>query len=194
MKNLLSLLISILSFITFGQNCDTSNGKLINCIDQNGLKQGYWESKNKEIISTSHHCFGTCCREYTNFAYYILSKELYKDGKKVGISEYYTGDKDENLIKRINYLANGDVIEENLKGSYSLKINADSTLIEGSVYREIDTIAVLCNNKVCNFKTAEGLQLIRFEFIDIFQLEYEILSLQMYYYDTEIRKMKARIH
>ena len=192
MKMLLSILLITFSLTTFGQTCARDNGKLINCIDQAGLRQGYWETKHQEIIGTTEHCFTYCFRITNNVAEYMISKEWYLDGEKTGICEYYSGDKEEALIKTIEYLANGDVIEENKKGNYSLKIKADSTLIQGSVYRENDTISVTCINNNCHFKTLQGLQLIQFDITDIYALEYEITSLQMHYYDAEIRKVKAR--
>ncbi len=58
MTGILTIFLLTLSLTALGQTCDTINGKVINCIDTNRLKQGYWELARKKVIVSGYSGLG----------------------------------------------------------------------------------------------------------------------------------------
>lgn len=149
----LFLLLIIVSKICFAQDCETINLELFkelpkdfprkaNCIDKNGLKQGWWiyyQIDNETDFNGNK-------RSFVNYYYY----GKYKDNKKTGFwlkqyvayinrvtrTEYYNYEKDTiwDIV---------DFIDDKVKIIY----NRDSTFINSMTIRNFkkDTFYISCN-------------------------------------------------
>lgn len=192
MTNILTILLLTLSLTTYGQTCDTINEKLINCVDTNGLRQGYWELTKKKILVSGHGGLGSKegCRYFEKAEYYPLAKGEYLNDKKIGTWEYYLGDKSAHLTRKITYFKNGSIRDENLVDRYLIEISKDTLKVKGQLYHYLDTINIDCQANVCKVELSNSEDLFRFEFTDMDKLEFELLRIQMGVYNREIKKKK----
>ncbi len=181
----------MVSLTTYGQTCDTIEGKLINCVDTFGQRQGYWEQTKKKILVSGYGGLGSKegCRYFENAEYYPLAKGEYKDNKKIGPWEYFSGDHLSKLERKITYYQNGSVKDENLNDQYNINISSDTLKVKGDFYHELDTISINCHAQNCSLVLSIGQELMSFEFIDMDKLEYELLRLKIGEYNRQI-KMK----
>lgn len=192
MTNILTIFLLTISLTTFGQTCDTINGKLINCVDSNGLRQGQWELTKKKILVSGYGGLGSKdgCRYFEKAEYYPLAKGAYKDNRKIGTWEYYTGDKSANLEKKITYYVDGSIEDENLLDRYTIEISSDTLKVNGQLYHDLGTLNIACQTGVCSINLSDGQQVMSFDFVDMDRLEFEMLRLQMGEYNREIKKKK----
>lgn len=191
MTGILTILLLTLSLTAIGQTCDTINGKVINCIDTSGLKQGYWEITRKKIIVSGYSGLGSKegCRYFEKADFIPVAKGHYKDGKKIGTWDYYSDN--DHLIsvdKQITYYSNGNQKIENGTEQYSIEINKDTSEVTGQFFHDFDTIQINCKNQLCVLTLTNKTELITFPFSDIYGIEYELLRLRMGIYDREIRR------
>src|SRR5690554_6509362 len=151
MANILIILLLTFSLSTLGQTCDTINGKLINCADAIGLRQGHWELTKKKILVSSYGGLGSKegCRYFEKAEYYPFAKGEYRDNKKVGTWEYYSGDKLANLEREITYYKDGSIKDNNMFEQYKIMISNDTLKVTGQVYHNLDTLILNCQNRNC---------------------------------------------
>ena len=192
MTNILTILLLTISLTTYGQTCDTIDEKLINCVDTNGLRQGYWELTKKEILVSGYGGLGSKegCRYFEKAEFYPLAKGEYFDDKKIGTWEYYSGDKSATLERKITYFDNGSIKDENLSDRYLIEISMDTSKVKGQLYHDLDTVIIECHSKFCTIQLSDNQLLTSFEFVDMDKLELELLRLQMGVYNREIKKKK----
>ena len=133
MTNILTIILFTISLASFGQSCDTIGGNLVNCKDAAGLRQGYWELTNKKVLFSRYGGLGSeeGCRYFEKVEYYPLARGQYEDDNKIGTWKYFSGDKLENLERKIKYFKNGAIKDNNLSDRYLLNISSDTTSING---------------------------------------------------------------
>lgn len=194
MTNLLTILLLIISLTTYGQTltCDTIDGKLINCTDTAGIRQGYWELTEKKILVSGYEGLGSeeGCRYFEKAEHYPRSSGTYKNGKKIDTWNYYSGEHLISLDRKITYYKDGSVKDDNLASRYTLNISNDSTNISGQYFHDLDSIRINCQANKCLLKLTDGQELMSFQFNDINKIEYELLRLNLGVYDREIKKKK----
>jgi len=193
MTNILTILLLTISLTTYGQTCDTIDGKLINCTDTAGLRQGYWELTKKKILVSGYGGLGSKegCRYFEKAEYYPRSKGAYKDGKKIGTWDYYSGEHLISLDRKITYYEDGSIKDDNSADRYMLNISSDTTVITGQFYHDLDSIRINCRENKCLLTFTSGQELMSFQISDIDKLEYELLRLKIGVYDREIKKTHA---
>lgn len=204
MKIFLTIFLTFLILNTFGQSCDTLDGKAINCIDSLKLKQGYWIHRKNKLISSSYNGLGSesGCQYNAKYEPIAIIQGEYKDNKKIGKWEYFYGHHSLSLDRIVTYLENGDLKIENydyaiakdgnLVNHYYLKINNDSTIIKGKFYHELDSLTISLENDICEIKLSNKNNLLSFNNFNLDKLEYEILRLQLSVYDRDIKIKKTR--
>ena len=192
MKQYLCLIHLVISLTAYGQTCDTIDGKFINCIDSTGYRQGYWELTEKKILVSGYNGFGSKegCRYFEEAEYYLRSSGNYKNGKKVGTWNFYSGEQLVSLDRKITFYENGSIKDENLGGRYTLNINNDSSAINGQFFHDLDSIRIDCKANKCILKLTYGQELMSFQFKDLDKVEYELLRLNLGVYDLEIKMKK----
>lgn len=195
MKHLLVILFIIISFLSSGQTCDTINGRLINCVDSLGRRQGKWETLKKTIVSGSYSGYGNKdgCQYIENSVWQPIVIGQYKDNKKVGIWEYIVWEGYDNswVEKNITYYDNGSIIESNRSYNSVIEFNKDSSVVEGFTIHDRDSIYITCTNKMCVFKLNSDKKIISFQYTDYEKFEYELLCLTLGIYNREIMKTKT---
>jgi hypothetical protein len=194
MKNLLFILCLFFSLSLFGQVCDTVNGDLINCVDSNGLRQGFWELKRENTLFSSYTGLGSKegCLYSKNAEYFLLARGEYKDDKKTGSWEYYFGNKVAILERRVSYNKDGSVVENNFRERYKIKISSDTAKISGEFYHDLDTLTISCQNRVCSIMLPDGQEVLSFGFTNMDKFEYEFYRLRIGVYDRQIKKKKDK--
>lgn len=192
MTKILTILLLIFTLSTYGQKCDTIDGKFINCVDSSGLKQGYWELTKKKILVSGHSGLGSKegCRYFEKAEYYPLSKGKYKNDKKIGTWDYYSGDHLVSLDRKVTYYEDGSVKDENLTDLYELEITSDTLNVNGYFYHDLDTMSVNCQTQTCSIRLSDGQELMNFEFSDMDKLEFELLRLKIGVYNRKIKMKK----
>lgn len=193
MTNILTIFLLTYSLTIYGQTCDTVDGKFINCIDYEGLRQGYWELTKKKILVSGYGGLGSKdgCKYFEKAEFYPLANGHYKDGKKIGTWDYYySGEHLVLLDRKITYYENGSVKDENFPELYSVEVNQDSTIVTGQFYHNLDSININCKMRNCVLTLSDGQELMSFQFNGIDKLEYELLQLKIGMYYREIKMKK----
>ena len=192
MTKILTILLLTISLTNYGQTCDTIDGELINCTDTAGLRQGYWELTKKKILVSGHAGLGSeeGCRYFEKAEYYPLAKGTYKNGKKIGTWEYYSGDHLTSLDRKITYYGNSAIKDENLIERYVINISQDTAVISGQFYHHLDSIDINCHKNKCVLTLSDGQELLSFPFTNMDKLEYELLRLKIGEYDRDIKMKK----
>ncbi|MCF8256725.1 MAG: hypothetical protein K9J06_04190 [Flavobacteriales bacterium] len=178
--------------------CDTINGREINCVDENGLNQGYWEHTRKKVLVSWHGGHGSeeGCQYGEHSIYELVSCGHYRDGKKIGTWKYYSDwikeDGKSVIIKEITYNSDGSVVEDRRsRENYWLQINKDSTEIHGYYLHPLDTINFECKDDTCVFLIAGKVTLAKFPLEDFSVVEDRLFRLQMRIDDREIRMKRS---
>ncbi|MBL4586780.1 MAG: hypothetical protein JKX84_06980 [Flavobacteriales bacterium] len=198
MRQLLTLFFLTISVVSFGQICDTINGEILNCVDANGLKQGYWEMTWKRVTMSWHGGYGTAegC-QYGEIATYLpLENGNYRDNKKIGKWTYYDDEKywgSPYIENEITYDENGSIKVDQLKQQrYLLNINMDTSFVRGYFLHQLDSIAIMCHFDTCHFTLSNHNELTKFSFDSIAVLEDQLYRLQIGLYDREIKIKKKK--
>ena len=182
-----------ISLTALGQVCDTINGKIINCIDSLGHKQGNWEIYKKKIIESSYNGLGSKkgCHYSEKIELIPIAKGNFKDNKKIGTWDYYHK-KDHSIFieKQITYKPDGSIVEENLLENFLLEFNSDSSIVKGYYYVNQDSIFINCLNNKCILSLSDGSELNSFPFEDYPNLEYELYKIPVGFYEREIKILK----
>ena len=181
-----------ISLTFYGQACDTIDGKLINCTDTAGLRQGYWELTKKKILVSGYHGLGSDegCGYIEKAEFYLLAKGEYKDNRKIGTWEYYSGDSSTSLERITTYYEDGSIKDKDLLDRYIITINSDTSEIKGQLYHDLDTLRIECYMKTCSIRLSDGQTIMNFEFSDMHKLKFELLRLQLGVYNREIEMIK----
>jgi len=189
---ILAVFFLICTSTIYGQTCDSIGGKPINCIDSAGLKQGYWELLRNKVIVSGYGGLGSedGCRYFERVESYPLAKGEYKDNKKIGSWLYYSGNQLGSMVREITYNENGSIEDNNLADHYTLTISKDTLDVTGQLYHHLDTVNINCQNGHCTFKLANGKELIKFPFIDLNTIEYELQRTNIGIYDRKIKMEK----
>jgi len=187
------IFIWLISAYSTGQSCDTINGRIMNCTDSLGLKQGYWELRNKVVLGHGYSGYGSKggCQYYEHAEYYLRANGAYLNSKEIGSWGYYSGDHGERLEKEITYWLNGSKLERNYYPNYSIKINSDSNLIQGQYFHHFDTIKIKCENNRCAFQLSFNKEITNFGFEKFEDLEFELFQLAFGHYEKSIRRLIA---
>ena len=183
----------IISLTAFGQVCDTISGKIINCVDSLGQKQGNWEIYKKKIIESSYNGLGSKegCHYSEKIELIPIAKGNFKDNKKIGTWDYYhKNDHSIFIEKQITYNPDGSIVEENLLKNYLLEFNGDSSIVTGYYYVNQDSIFINCRNKKCTLFLSNGSEINSFPFEEYPHLEYELYKISLGYYEREIKILK----
>lgn len=196
MKDLLTILLLLTTFISFGQTCDTMKGKVINCIDNNGQKQGLWENgiydwRQQENYGPVPGFCQTVPMVRTRIR--VTSTGNFFDNKKVGTWKYFADNHHLIYVEReVTYNENGTITEKNLLDRSIIEYNSDSTIITGFIYHNGDTINVACLNKKAVFKLSNDMVILAFDCTDFNRFDYELLRLKVQVYDREIKLAKLK--
>ena len=192
MTKTLTILLLLLTLTAYGQKCDTVDVKLVNCVDASGLRQGYWELNKKKILVSGHRGYGSKdgCRYFEEAEFYPLAKGEFRDGHKVGIWEYYSGDYLASLDRKIIYYEDGSVKDDNIADHYKLDISSDTLNVSGQFYHGLDTMIIDCQNQSCLIRVSNGEEITSFEFVNMDKLKFELLRFKLGQYDREIRMKK----
>lgn len=178
------------------QNCDTINGRIINCVDSNGLKQGYWEFYDRTVISSSYSCFGPegRCVYTENVSEAIESEGFFENDQKIGEWKYYQNNNFGYDHKRkITYGQDGSVTDDRRHelGIWNiLKYNNDSTEVNGYALQIRDTVFVNCVSDTCSFCLSNHNELVRFSFDSLQKLQDQLFKLMIGVYDRDIWEKK----
>jgi hypothetical protein len=192
MKQILFILTFLITISIYGQKCDTINGKYVNCIDSDNLKQGFWKITEKKILLSWHSGYGSKdgCQYGENVEYIPLSEGQYKNDKKVGTWKYF---KTNNLTilteKEITYLNNEEIKVLNFNENTTIEYNKDSTIIKGFLNYKKDTIYLNCSEKKCSFKLESDKEIIAFDLTEFFKFDYELTRLKIGMYDRKIKEI-----
>jgi hypothetical protein len=155
MKVTIWLILTLLVNSTRAQHCDTVDGRLINCIDVAGLKQGVWEEAiygwvpGEPIQHTSYCSYVPSIRKRIGAS----MVGFYKNGIKAGTWDYYDDAyyyRAGNAYKRVTYMEDGSTLEDNNKLGYELWLNKDSTIAAS----HSDTIYIICKDTACSLMTS----------------------------------------
>jgi hypothetical protein len=193
MKDLFIILFLLTSFTSFGQTCDTIEGKVFNCTDINGHKQGLWKEQRKILESTSYSGYGSKegCRYSEKFRYKTLAEGLYSDNKKTGTWKYYEHNSNSTYVEReFTFNNNGTITEKNFIDNSVIEFSNDSTIIKGYIYHNGDTIDLAYSNKSGSFKLDKEKVILAFDCPDFNKFDYELLRLKCGMFDRKIRLMK----
>lgn len=176
--------------ISFAQTCDTIDGLIVNCIDINGNKQGYWKIQDNIIDQKIYSGLGSKegCRSTENFHYEIKADGNYLNNNKNGLWNYYK--KNDHIVvieKTVIYKENGSTIENNLIDHTELEYNNDSSRIRGYIIHYNDTFNIENSNKKGIFKHSRLDIAISFDCPNFDQFHIEYLRLIFGYYDNYIR-------
>jgi hypothetical protein len=192
MKTLLTILLFLTSIISYGQSCDTINGKVVNCIDSNGLKQGFWE--NGLYTFQGQYGFseqGFCQGETLRTRVMVVASGSYRNNKKVGVWQYFANHGHGSITEmQITYHENGATTEYNYIENYELDISSDSTSVSGRIYYMRDTINISCYNNKGLFKLYPDKVICVFDCPDFDTFDYEFSRLKYGKYDQEIKLAK----
>jgi hypothetical protein len=194
LKIVLSILLALSNIISFGQSCDTINGRVINCIDSNGIRQGQWEIRRKILLVSGYNGLGSKqgCRYFEKSNFVTRSKGAYLGGKKIDTWVYYHdwGMDNGKIEKRITYYDNGAVKEENLYNNYVILISPDSSVANGYVIYNADTILIDCKSGQCNMLFNRSIKITSFP---LYQFDYEIERLFFGEYHRRIKEIKSKM-
>ena len=193
MTNLLSIVFLVTSISSFGQTCDTIKGRVINCIDSNGLKQGLWEDgvydwRQQENYGPVSGFCKTAPLVRTKIG--VTATGSYRDNKKIGTWKHFGGSHLGAVERELTYNDNGTITEKNFIYSSVIEYSNDSTLITGFIYHRGDTINVFCSNKKGTFKLDNDKVLLTFDCRDFFNFDFELSRLAYGVYDREIKLIK----
>jgi hypothetical protein len=203
MIRFLTTYLLILSLPAFGQSCDSLDGKVINCVDSKGLKQGLWIYKKNRLLSSSYGGLGSDegCRYNANHEVIAEIRGYFKDDMRIGQWLYFYGDHSLTLDRVETYYTNGDIKTENydyatsttgkLTDHYYLTFNYDSTEVSGKFYHELDSLKFSLENNICEIRFSNNQSLMTFGNCDLAKLEYEILRLLIGVYDRDIKIKKT---
>lgn len=153
----LSLIIvsQLLSYFLFGQRCDTIEGQIMNCVDKDSLKQGYWyEYYISKILTTDSFNRNPRAIGFHNdkgIVYTPIAEGFYKDNKRIGSWTYYEGfynDPDAHE-KTVVFTDSGFRYEIDSFYHYRFKISDDSSNVTGKLFLKKDTVNVTCKNGNC---------------------------------------------
>ena len=206
MRHLLTILLLLIGAVTYGQTCDTVDGRTINCLDNLGQKQGYWKETKKHLEYSMYSGLGSKegCRYSEVFSYRTVAEGEYKNNEKNGTWLYYYQD-DKPYRYDIFYLngkiikesypdfiraklANGNASEQNFTYNYNIEFNSDTSYLAGNAWSRNDTIQINCINKQCNFKTLEGVEFLSFSSD---KLEGRLFLFSLGEYERDIRLKKT---
>jgi hypothetical protein len=191
MRQAFIIFFVLTGLISFAQTCDTIDGQVVNCVDNKGLRQGYWLERKKILQVSGYGCFGIKddCTYFEKNKFILSSEGLYIDNKKIGLWNYYDNFNNErgDIEKKIIY-NNQSTQEINYTYKYFISLSSDTTNGSGRVYLDIDTVKVTCRQKKCIAETSENIRFLQFP---INQLEYELCRIGIGVYDREIRIKKT---
>jgi hypothetical protein len=188
-----------LALSSFGQSCDTLDKKIINCVDQNGLKQGLWIYKKERLLSSSYSGLGSRegCRYNAKYQTVAKIRGYFQDDKRIGRWEYFYGGHPLTLDRVETYYGNDDIKVEyydytiskggKLVDHYFFTFNSDSTEVTGVFYHELDNLTFSLANDICEINFSNNDSLMTFLNCDFDKLEFEIHRLLYGVYDREIK-------
>ena len=192
MRKLVIILFLASAQLGFGQTCDTIEGRTINCIDENGLKQGNWEYWKYEWrqVEYTGEVAGYCqTKPLRKVPIKLLKKGKFKDDKKVGKWEFLDDGGDYISTTRTEqYLDDGSVEVE--ESGFQSVYNHDSSIIKSIVLSGKDTIYINCEQKQC-IGTYKSQQLV---LAPLEELETEIDKIRWGSYAREIKTLKATLN
>jgi len=194
-KYLLSIPFLLTSFISFGQTCDTIDGKIFNCIDINGHRQGLWKEQKKILEYSSHSGLGSKegCRYSEKFRHETLGEGYYSDNKKIGTWKYYGGNGHLAYVeKEVTLNKGGTITEKNFIDSSVFEFSKDSSIIKGYILHKGDTLNVAYSNGKGTFKFDNDKVILDFDCPDFNKFDCELLRLKYGIYDREINLTKLK--
>lgn len=154
MKALILLLFILVYLETYGQTCDTIEGRIVNCSDSGGLKYGEWEFWNfqwrqKENYGPVPGFCQTAPLIHTRTT--LRSKGKYLEDKKIGRWEYFEDNGDAYGVSRVEiYEPDGSVKVVSDSKLVTTLYNQDSSLVTSTVIaQDKDTVYVSCENGNC---------------------------------------------
>jgi hypothetical protein len=181
------------SLVGLAQKCEILEGKEMNCIDKDSLRQGFWfEYSVQKILTTDSfmrnpRAFGPHNRSGEVFT--PLAEGFYKDNKRVGGWTYYVGfynDKDAHL-KTVIFTDSGYRYEIDSFYHYNFKISDDTSSLTGKLYLKNDTVDVLCKGGKCKMYNPFRKRKEKFRQRD---LDTKIQAFNFYSYKVKSKKPK----
>jgi hypothetical protein len=155
MRILPIILLQLFSSLLFGQRCETIGGKVINCIDKDSLKQGFWYEYNiDKILTTDSFNRNPGAIGFHNDegkVYTPVAEGFYKDNKRIGTWTYYVGfynDPDAHE-KTVLFTDSGFRYEIDSFYHYTFRISDDTSSLSGKLFLKKDTIDVVCKDRKC---------------------------------------------
>ena len=192
MRTTFSLVSVLLSSLLVGQTCDTIEGRLINCVDTSGLKQGYWQERQKNILSSAYSGYGTkggC--QYSESAYYLIKSEgEYAHGRRVGQWIYYY----RNGIATDSVTSRSSETQRSLPQAvprpkqYILGYDSTGNEVQGQVFLASDTVLLRFTGDQFMIEAKNARPIGSFP---LAHLDFEIERLFAGVYDREIRSANS---
>lgn len=193
MNLLLTVLFGLLPVLSFGQSCETIDGKRMNCTDSLGLKQGYWQERKK--YSTAGLVTEAARKDKSqnlDSVSHTVAEGSYRDGKRIGTWRDYGENWHLVSVQReLTYLDDGSVVERNFIEKSKIKFNADSTKVSGYIVLDGDTISMACKNGRCSFSLGKGKEFLQFGYNDKYSFTYNLNRLKMGMYSGRIIEIKT---
>lgn len=177
---------------SFGQSCDTIEGRIFNCTDAKGKKNGIWKVQRKILNLSRHSGLGSKggCKYFEYFRYETLAEGLYSDNKKTGIWKYYMDNGDMNYVeKEVTYNKNGTIIEKNYVDNSIIEFSNDSSIIKGYVWLNGDSIKIVYSNKKCSFKLNKSKVFKTFDCPNYYRFDFELWRLKYGHYNRDIKRI-----
>ena len=193
MKTPLVILFLLTSTNSYGQACDTIKGRVINCVDNNGQKQGLWEYgvfewRQKENDGPVPGFCQTAPLVRTRIG--VTATGNYRDNMKEGTWKYFDNYSPFSIKRVVSFNDNGTITERNFKYGSVIEFSNDSSSITGYVIHNGDTINVFCLNKKGIFKLDNDKVVLTFDCPDFNKFDFELSRLIYDVYDREIKLTK----
>lgn len=188
MKTIIFSLVIFSFFRVSAQRCDTLNGRIINCIDELGRKQGLWEMYSNKIISKAHTITSYGCHLSERNDSLLIQKGIYKDDEKVGLWYYFNGNFMNDINRSVRYLDDGSREVKDYRMNFTYTQSADSSNLSGVVLHKRDSIFIECKDDICYFKLSNGKYLNQLDSVNILDLDYEISRIRLGMYHRLIKR------
>jgi hypothetical protein len=192
----MQIFITILFLLLFhvinpcmANDCDTIHGKIVNCFDEAGRKQGYWiEFRWVNISAGDKDMFNL----RTDSMRIRGEEGMYQNNKKWGKWLIWADNWHQMFISKvITYLENGSQKIRDYNPNTKIYYNEDSSIVDGQIFHKKDTLQLSCNNRLCKITLDKKLVLPAFE-NDYYRLDFELSRIISGEYDRTIQSLKVK--
>jgi hypothetical protein len=159
--------------ILVAQKCDTIEGRLMNCVDKDLLKQGFWyEYHTTKILITDSFRRNPNAIGFHNdegLVHTPIAEGYYKNNRRIGTWTFYTDfyNNPDAHTKTVLFTDSGFRYEIDSFYHYNFKISDDTSFLAGKLYLKKDTINIICKEKKCQLYNPFEKKKERFKWTDL---------------------------